>query len=495
MANEKQTIRVLTEPTIILDDLVANDTETGTNPNFGSPETAYKPSKQYGGAFPLLQVNSYPFTSEQIVEMRLSSSGERPYITVKVLVRDKSFYSTSFPKDGDLLSVFVRGKVDPFKPIRNDYEITYVNVYSDPGSGENTYDEMTISGTLRIPGYDAVKCFSIRDTSMKAILKTATDLKLGFATNEVATSDSQVWICPNEKVKNFMQETTLSAWKDENSFFTYFIDQYYYVNFVNVEPFYAEQPDIEEAISILRMSQDYGKDSEIHKSLSKTVLSNWEDISQTQFFINHYSLLNNSSSISLRNGYKRYAQFYDGLLQENQSFFVDPKTTEGSEREKQLLRGRPQEDFYLSQINTKWMGVQYGKDGENSHPKYNYSRVNNFQNVVHTNKMGLKVSLANCNFNLRRMHTIPVIIMIQKDTVRKVINEPIDEDQQKSNPNSSEPNRTKSAAAFDEIPFTVDKTISGYYVIDSIEYIYEKGNFRQECTLLRREWPTPPQTH
>lgn len=493
MANELQTVRVLTEPTIILDDLQFEDTEEGTSTVRGHPTTPDKPSKQFGGAFPLIKINGYLFPPPQIVSLRLSSTSERPTLTIKILVKDKSFYSTSFPKDGDVMSMMIRSKVEPFKPVHNDYEITSVNIYSPPGSGENDYDDMTISGVLRIPGYDAVKCFSVKDISLKAVLKVATDLKLGFSTNEVSTSDMQTWICPNEKVKDFLKETTLSAWKDEKSFYSYFIDHYYYLNFINQEPFYSEQPDIEEAISILRMSQDYGKDSEIHKSLSKTVMSNWDDISQTQFYINNYSLINNSSSISLKNGYKRYAQYYDSVLKENQSFFVDPKTTEGSEREKQLLRGRPLEDFYLEQINTKWMGVQYGKNGENCHEKFNYARVTNYQNDIHIEKMGIRLSLANCNFNLRRMQTVPVVIIIKKDTVRKKLNEPVDSDQQLSHPNANEPNREKSALSFEQTPFVVDRTISGFYVIDKLEYIYEEGNFRQECILLRREWNPPPQ--
>ncbi len=494
MANEKQLVRTLTKPTIILDDLQFADMETGTSPNNGAPETAVKPSKQYGGAFPLVMVNKFPFASDQILDLRISSSGTRPYITMNILVRDKSFYSTSFPKDGDVVSVFIRAKSEPFKPIRNDYEITSVYVDSPPGSGENDYDTITINGTLRVPGFNAVKCFSIKDTSYKAAMKVATDLKLGFASNEINTADSQVWICPNEKVKDFLDEILLASWKDEKSFYTYFIDHYYILNFVNVEPLYSEQPEIEDAIAMLRMSQDYGKDSTIHKNLSKTVLSNWDDISQTQFYITTHSLINNSSSISQNHGYKRYSQYYDALLKENQSFFVDPKTTEGAEKDKQLLKGRPNEDFYKQQINTKWMGVQYGQDGENSHPKYNYAKVNNFQNSKHIEKMGLKVTLANANFNLRRMQTVPVVIIIKKDTVRKKFNEPIDETQQKSNPNPNEPNRTKPALDIEETPFVVDKTISGFYTIHSIDYIYEKGNFHQECILYRREWPTPPQT-
>ena len=488
MAVEKHTIRSITDPTIILDDLVFLDTESGSNTAEGKPITGYKPSAQHGGAFPMIKINAYLFPSEQVISMRISSSGDRPYFNASILIKDKSFYSTSFPKDGDLASVFIRGLVDPFKPLHNDYEITSVHISSDPGSGENDFDTMFITGVLRIPGYDAVKCFSYTGTSYKALMKVATDLKLGFASNEVDTQDSQTWICPNEKTKDYIKELSLSSWKDDNSFFDYFIDPYYYLNFVNVEPFYSESPDIDEAISILRMSNDYGTDSKLATSKTQIVLSNWDEISQTQFYINHHTLINNSSAISLSNGYKRYAQYYDGLVKENQSFFVDPKITSGAEETKQLLKGRPNEDFYLQQINTKWLGVQYGKDGENSHPMYNFAKINNYQNNVHLRKMGLKISLSTLNFNLRRMQTVPVVIIIKKDTVRKKLNEPTEL------PVASSGRETPTIDA-ESVPFLPDRTVSGFYTIHEIEYIYEQGSFRQECTLLRREWATPPQVH
>ena len=156
--------------------------------------------------------------------------------------------------------------------------------------------------------------------------------------------------------------------------------------FVNVEPMYSDLPEIETAIATLRLSNDYGTDNELAKSEVRNVLSNWDDIDQSQFYIGSHQLINNTASINLNHGYKRYAQIYDGLLKEEQTFFIDPKTTEGAENDKQLMKGRPQENFYLAQINGKWMGVQYGKDGENTHPKYNYARVTNFQNMVHLEK-------------------------------------------------------------------------------------------------------------
>jgi hypothetical protein len=92
------------------------------------------------------------------------------------------------------------------------------------------------------------------------------------------------------------------------------------------------------------------------------------------------------------------------------------------------------------------------------------------------------------------MQSIPVVITVMSDTVRKIKNEPIDEDEENSPPNENEPNRTKPALSAENAPIVLDKTMSGYYVVSDIKYIFKKGTFRQECFLVRREWPTPPQS-
>ena len=290
MPNEKQLIRTLTVPTIVLDDITAMDVEAGTAKQLGdpAPELAPKYSKQYGAVIPLIQILGKVFEDDQVISMELSSVGPIPYCTATFAVNDKSFYSSFFPKDGDLMTVFIRSKDDVFKPIRNDFEISNISI--NPKRGEDSTDSMTISGALRIPGFDAIKCFSKKGTSMKALMQTATDLKLGFATNEVDTDDDQVWICPFEKTRDFIANTALASWKDKDSFYTYFIDPFYILNFVNMEPLLGGETEIDEALSIDLLSNDYGKDSEQAKQKSKIILTNWTEVQKTPFFLSKFAL-------------------------------------------------------------------------------------------------------------------------------------------------------------------------------------------------------------
>lgn len=492
MPNEKQLIRTITEPTIVLDDINVTTDEKTADDNVDNRLTPMKTVKQLGGVTPTVQILGKIFSGEEITSLIIHSSGQVPTCDVTLLVIDKSFYSRSFPKDGDLVSIFIRSRDDILKPIRNDYIITSVDVSNREGAGENAYESLYVTGVLNIPGYNDTKSFCKKGTSYTALMQVANDLKLGFATNEVNTSDSQSWLCAVDKPRDFITEVTSSAWKDTESFFHSYIDPFYYLNFVNVEPLFGEETEIEEAISLDLYTNDYGNDNVQGKSTGKSVITNWDEHSSTPFYIVRYSLFNESASINIRNGYKRYAVYYDALTKNRETAFVDPKTTEGAEKTKVLLKGRPREEFYKKQVQTNWMGVQYGENGENCHEKYNIAKIQNYQNIVHLGKMGLRVTLQSINSNLRRMQSVPVVIIIKRDTTRKVANTPADEDGQRANTDPNNPIEENTTLDAFDMPFTVDKTISGYYVLWSTSYVYVNGEFRQELFLVRREWPTPP---
>lgn len=495
MANENQLIRALTEPTIILDDInVFTDESDSDDPmnESGDNITPARTSKQLGAVTPVVQVVSKVFTGREIVSLSIESGSGLPVCIVELTIIDKSFYSRSFPKDGDLMSIFISGKDDLFKPIRNDYIITSVSVSADEGISEASYDTLTLIGELNVPGYNAVKCFSKSGSSFKVLLETATDLNLGFASNEVDTEDEQNWLCAFERTKDFINDVTNSAWKNEDSFFHSFVDVYYYLNFVNIEPLFGEETEIEDALMADLISNDYGNDSERAKEKGKTILTDWEEHQATPFFIKKYELFNNSSAVNLRYGYKRYIQYYDALLKEAQILFVDPKTSEGAEQDKVLLKGRPREDFYLEQVQNNWMGIQYGENGENSHEKYSIAKVQNFQNLVHIDKMGLDVVLQSLNTNIRLMQSLPIISVINRDGTRKMANQPADESGEEAPNDADNTNTQKPTVDPFEAPFVIDKTVSGFYVVWKMKFIYGDGEFRHELKMVRREWPTPP---
>lgn len=470
MANENQIIRSVLDPSIQLDEMSMVDNEEGTDDSEGNITSARKMSKQAGAVAPFIRINGYTFPVEDILESKLSVTGSRPSFSFTARVSDTSFYSINYPKDGDLINVMIRSKDDSLKPIRNDFEILGLNNISRGAEGSYN-DRITLSGLLRIPKFTDELCFSKKGSSIKTLIDTCNDLGLGFSTNEISTNDEMTWVNPFGSYEDYLYEITSASWKDSNSFFSYFIDQYYHFNFVNMEPMFSQKAEIEEGLLISSFVNDFSSDSYLAKAKRELVLTNLEDASTTNMYVKNASLNNYSSHINMNEGYKRFVRYYDNLLKEYQNLFVDPLKTNDSEKDSYVFKGRKGEDFYKTQNRTKWMGVLYGT-GDNCHNNYLYARVHNHHNNVHLNKMELELTLQSPNSSIRRGQVIPYIHTIQMSAGRKEATTP-------------------KGMRIDDIRYTVDPFYSGFFYVNGMEYIYRNGTFEQSLSLIRREWPIP----
>lgn len=477
MSNEIQLIRSISNPTIKLDDIIIPDSWEGTSSDNRNIENQ-KGYKMYGDSFPLIKINDYIFTSEQIIRIEINNSEYIPTINATLLISQKLFYTTSYPKDGDIISIFIRSGNKLLKPIRNDFEIISVTTNLSRGGNELTYEKISIYGILHIPGILNQKCFSVNGTSLEAMLEISNKLGLGFATNETSTDDYQRWICPYSKTIDFIYDISLSSWKNTESFFTFFVDTYYYLNFVNINPLFLDLEESELGIMTDELfSTDYTSDDEKALYKGNVILTNFSHFENSEIFIRNYRLENNSY-ISNKYGQKINLMFYDTMEQETEKMSIETLITNGKEDNHIILKGRPNENYYLEQTKTKWNGVIID---DNVHDMYKISKMNNFHNNNQINKLLLNVEMSRINFNLRRMQPVMLLIFVVDDTQRKEFNMP-----------QSIKNQYKD----DEMPFSIDQFFSGCYVIKDIKYRYDRkdkdnGKFYQTMTLMRREWPNP----
>jgi hypothetical protein len=493
--NQLQVIKQIVKPTMVLDDIVVQDLESGesnTGANTGGREYPIKYTNAVAAESPMFQINEVIYKDRDIDTMTISNSGFLPTISVSLLVRGKFTYSKSFPKDGDLISVFLRSKDDSLKPIRNDYEITSVEV--DASTEELGIDTMRINGILNVPGLPAQKCFVKKGNSIDILQNIAEEYSLGFATNEISTKDEQKWICPYKRPIDFIKEVSRSSWKDDKSFFTSFIDIYYHLNFVNVEPMFSAKPGFEKGLNIENFSSDYDIDSETFMNLQGIIFTNHSSAEHSQFRVVKYQQVNLANSKNRQEGYMKYMHYYDGLLREKNTIFSDPIVSEGASESQFTFKGRNADNTQrYVQVTHRWMGTIYGTNGENCHSKYLYAQTWNHQNNVHLDKLYLEMELEGVNMNIRRYQTIPVVITIQDDIQRRQANPPEDPTNTSAPQPSESANKTAESMDHDTIPFVIDKFYTGFYVVDEIDYIYENGKIRQKMKLLRREWPAPPQ--
>lgn len=501
-------IRSLLDPAIQLDQLAINDLDTGTSTASQSTKTQgqvkdIQAHKDLGTNYPFIQINNYTFNQNEIDGFSIDYSGFIPTVSLRVGIKGKAFGSASMPKDGDLMSVFIRAKDDAFKPIRNDYRITSVSSSGADDQGMNAI--FYISGELFIPHlYDEVNK-SYKGTSYEVLKQIAKELKLGFASNDTQTNDEQLWINPRGDYKNFIRDVASHSWKDEKSFYTVFIDIYYHLNFVNVNNQFSEGNELDLQILINLQATDSAggqtaadrlKDG---KGTIPKVITNFTELKGSPAYVHRYNVENLSNTISEKHGYKTFSQFFEQNSEKYWSIYVDPLNTEGAAGNKILLKGRTtkpgsiKETFWKTQIRHRWEGIQYSAPEGNAHAKYSYAKIWNERNLEELNKMRLHVDLERGNFNIYRGERLPVLLIAMADAQYQNVMSP--------------PEITQNTSAY-PMPI-LDKFYSGYYMVSSMSFSYDPigetntndvpdsktgrqaPGFTHRMILTRREWPTP----
>lgn len=511
MSTYERSIVSIIEPTIKVDELFVEDQESKEAKDKTSsavpevPQT--KNSSRFGAFMPVIQINSNKFESDDIISMTYSLSGQMPSIFVTVEDKDGKF-DINFPLDGDVLSLYLRPPdTDNQKPIRMDFDITSIS--SDPSS--KTY---TLSGIVKIPGIFAEKCKSFGDNlSFEHLQDICEELKLGFASNETATDDSMIRICPFDTYEKFINDTVSTAYKDDDSFFDWYIDPYYYLCFVNMNKQFSLEDKTEEIniSTATPLSGVRGSDEARESIKGSLILTNQAEKSGQNIFIESFSLENASASIWIDNGYKRYASWFqmDEASSEMQEAFSDPLTTPGSEEDFILLKGRVNETIYQDQVKYKWLGKQAPlSEGGNVHDNFQFSKILNHQNLEELRKTVLKVELAGMNFYIYKYMRIPILIYTGGDPKKQLEsinrNEALGESNQNPDKENSEgfnkatSSRPDGNTASEDSPVgnqanqQKNEFLSGYYLVGDIEYTYTNpGPVKQSLVLIRREWPIP----
>jgi hypothetical protein len=505
---EKSIIRSLLDPTVVLDTMEINDLDTGTSPaakEIGQEgqDKSKKVSKSIGSDYPFIEINNYVFSMDTIEKFEIDYTGFIPTVRLVAFIKSKTFTSEAIPKDGDRMAVFIRAKNDVFKPIRNDYRITSVRQRGGNNEGTNAFFDIT--GELWVPHlYDPLsKAYS--GTSYEVLKEIAKELGLGFASNDTETSDSQVWINPRGNYYDLIQDIAAHAWKDDDSFFSVFIDVYYHLNFINVNNQFSEDTnlDLQLLVNMTFTDADGGKTTEqqLQEGTGQVpkVLSNYTGLIGSPAYVHRYNIENNSNIINEELGYKLYTTFFEQNSEQYWSIYTEPKTTPGAAENKMTLKGRitkpgaPPEEFYKTQVKYEWGGIQYSAPEGNAHEKYAYAEGWNKRNNAELEKMVLNVALERGNFNIYRGERLPVFLIVSGDNQYQNI--------------ASPPEQENKSSAFAQ-PIA-DKFYSGYYMISGMKFGYspqgqtnsdpvapsegqaQQPGFTHTVYLTRREWPSP----
>lgn len=489
MSAVERNILTVIEPAIVLDELAIPDVESGTE-NSGGETMKEKPSK-FASMIPIIRVNQYDIQGDRLEMFTLESTGFYPTCRFSFYDRDGMFTARHYPKDGDIIQVYIRsqGNETTFKPIRIDFTVEDIKPLGGGGS-TNQSSQLMIEGRMHVPNLFTEKVQFQDDTSWGSLLGVAEGLSLGYASNVEDTNDQQIWTNPYDTSMKFIQDITANSYLDDESFFTSYIDPYYYLTMVEVNRLFDQDDKDLETVAMYSqnaidtMGSGNEEDSEYP---APYFLSNVPQYQGTANYISKYQQINKSGQISKNNGYKRYTQYWDLEAKQFISEFVDPivgDTPGMVPATKGRLIGGEVEGPRNDQVKFKYLGTQ----GDNVHENFYYASILNFQNLAEINKFGMELELDTVNPSISRYSRIYLQFVELAQNVKSVLTAP-DNDE-----NVPEGTQTRSDV---DNGLTNDKTsengvineyLSGFYVITGIEYILTKpGGLRQKLHLRRRE--------
>lgn len=502
--NNSNLVRLIEDPKIKKDirfDELSLSENGGTSTNGGSQLNTV------GNDYPIIRINDMVLGKDDIQSMLISSRGFLPTIELSLKFANTVLISKNMPKDGDMISVFVRTNTSAINYLRNDFIINHVDSNISSKSANNT---VFLRGELFIEGFTSNNnTFGIIGTSKDVMKEIAKKFKMGFAYNDADDMDDlQNWLCCFSSPQVFIEDVTRHSWKNNMSFFKSWVDLYYNLCFVNVNKFLSSDENPEDEIDLTFFSSTVALNS-LTSSNDKPddakpflkVFSNFDSFKGSSFYISKWHPVNRSNSLS--SGYSNIIHSFthnQNVYIENKdncedTLIVNPVYDTSKLDSYIILRGRAKYDenanpdneqarvnysMQNTYINHIWSGVEYKMDKDensssnntwsgNVHHNYHNAAYQNEINDIELNKLYIEVVCDGLCLQVMRGERVPVFLKY---------NTPLDKNISPDDPG-------------------FNRFYSGYYIVDSIEYKYNGkvktgySSFSTIMSLKRREWPTP----
>jgi hypothetical protein len=492
--NIRKAILQYRNPDIFLDELSVIDTSSQKGDLGLNDEKSGNVQKKYfGSVSPLVRINTEIISGLQYFKLDLT--GFKPKLLFRFETLDEKFITTSYPKDGDIVSIYIRPYGEMFKPIRMDFIINEVispfngGPYTDYTPSTGKYQSYTVMAEVRIPKLYKHVCKSFNGNSSDALLKISEDLGLGYASNETKTKDSMNWLSPNLDYQTLIRDIVNNAWLGEEDYFDCWIDQYYNINLINLK---KQFDDVNPKLENMRMA--YGADSfgdtfpgggapETHEVEFPLLLTNSTQFSKSPLFITDMSIDQNAGSINKDLGYFQKIQFYDSKLVSDKpknkfvEYDIESVTNKNLGSRDTINKGRLGEDLYKEEIKKTYIGTMYF---DNVHENFQQASVQNILNRNDSYKIILKVKNRAWTPFLYRGQTFPVAIFSEGSTAVS------------SSATYNPVGGQKSSLANDADKRNINAFLSGNYVVLGFNIEYDEQGIYQSMLLGKKQWSLNP---
>lgn len=446
-------IKVIQRPSIILKEIVVDYLDFVEN----------SLAREYAldiGRYPYIQIGNLVIQTDFTTKVVLYNDQFIPKLQIFFEEPTLKLIDDLFPLDDEIISLFIQSSSENLMPIRMDFKITEFNLIRVEGGRLN----YVLTGLLNVDSLYYQNSYFLNDTSYEVLKKLSSTLGLGFASNVDDTNDLMNWMNSNNSNMEFIQDVVRYSYRSDESFMMSYIDFYYNLNYVDIETELKE--DTSGNKGIFFGSNFFNKPED---KITDLILTNHPDTINSNLYISKYNIINNSTSVNLDIGYRKYVTYFDKVGNIRYEFLVDSLST--SEDNEAILKGRTGEmsQIYKNSINSEYLGTI---DVDNVHPNFLYAKVQNEQNIDFFQKVRMKIVLKSMNFNLYRFQKVEVRLYkleeLNLDTLPTDINE--------------------NNRSIDWDKHRLNQRLSGDWLVIGINYMFNKhSGFLQEVILARRE--------
>lgn len=489
--NTRKAILQYRNPDIILDDLSVVDTSNQKGDIEANDRKVNNTQKKYFGFVePLIKINSHHISGLKF--FKLDITGFKPTLMFRFVTIDEKFITTSFPKDGDLVSIYIRPVGELFKPIRMDFIINEVisnlnhQPYENNEASTGRFQSYTVMAEVRIPKLYTNISKVYKGNSTDVLIKIAEELKLGYASNETKTKDEMNWLSPNIDYQTLIRQVVNGSWISDEDYFDCWIDQYYNLNFVNLKKQFDEKNDKLETMRVAYGTEDYGDQvggTETMEIEIPLVLTNSTQFAKSPLFIKDLALEQNAGRINQDLGYFQRIQFYDDKLVSDRpknkfvGYNIESVTNRNLGGRDVLNKGRLGEKLYREEIKKTYIGTMYF---ENVHENFQQASVQNILNRNDSYKILLRVKNATWTPFLYRGQTFPVVILSEGSTTMA------------SSAKYSPAGGQAASLATPGDKRMVNAFLSGNYVVLGFTIEYDEYGMYQTMILGKKQWTLNP---
>ena len=396
------------------------------------------------GITPFLSFGGSQINDRDIISFSLYHDGMIPKVDI-MFSDTNGMFSKEPPRDDAIFDIFLNSRSVNLKYIHLRFKIEEF--------GRIATGQYNLSGTLDVSDLYRNKFKVKRGTSFEVLREICKDLQIGFNSNIENTTDTMPWRNVGDKQYKFMEDIIKHSYISEESFMAGYIDFYYCFNYVDIEK--EMKRDISNDVGIDTGGIDTPSEKDVDK-IKNLMLTSEKGQQQSNMFFAKIAERNESTKISMEQGYRTRTKFYDTVKKMFLVFDVDSTTSDGSKSH--ILKGKTSDK---ESFDNNYVTKYHGKiDTDNVHKNHNYAVTQNKINLDNMMKNQLDISLPNPNFNLYRFQKIKLFLVKDAPTVAA--------------------------------PESVQWRYSGEWMIASIKFTFIGGKLTQDITLARKEMGKDP---